>query len=201
MEKINQQNTNTNPYTLKEGIMDLKSLILPQDFAAQQSAEKLLTTVPVRKPSKTDFFRVNPDDDYQLGPIGILELKEERETYLVSPEMTESLSSHVMRANLVTVINRQGVVFLWPLKLPRSDGRDNPWYQSAREAANLAKEDWVNIVANMSLGGYDIHKALGDLPEPEWPSQTLEELLDIAFRGFLIDRPDHAVVKQLQGLV
>ncbi len=181
--------------------MDIASLILPQDFTTEQSVEKLLTMVPVRKPNKTDFFRVNPDEAYQAGPIGILEIKEEREIYLVAPNMVEVVSAHVTPAILVTVITRQNVLSLWPLKLPKSDGKDNPWHQSAREAAELAKEDWINITANMHLGCYDVRKALGALPEPEWPVQTLKELLEIAFRGFIIDSPDHAVVKQLQGLV
>ena len=187
--------------SFKESKMDIRSLILSQDFTAGQSSEKLLTNVPVGKPNKTHYSRVYTDEAYQAGPVGILELKEERETYLVTPSMIEILSAHVTPAILVTVINRQGVISLWPLKLPKSDGKDNPWHKSAREAAELAKEHWINIIANMDLGCYDVRKALGDLPEPEWPTQTLEELLEIAFRGFIIDNQDHAVVKQLQGLV
>lgn len=199
--KFEVKASNSTLNTLKEGKMDIKSLILSQDFTTEQSVEKLLTRVPVRKPNKTDFFRVNPDEDCQAGPVGILELKEERETYLVVPDMIEILSAHVAPAILVTVINRQKVLSLWPLKLPKSDGKDNPWHQSAREAAELAKENWINITANMHLGCYDVRKALGDLPEPEWPTQVFEELLEIAFRGFIVDSPDHAVVRQLQGLV
>jgi hypothetical protein len=43
--------------------------------------QKLLKTVPVRKPNKQDFVRINPDPAYRLSPAAIIELKEDREVY------------------------------------------------------------------------------------------------------------------------
>ena len=62
---------------------ELESLRVSQDFVKDSGVKKLLTTVPVRKPNRQDFVRVHPDSSYVLDTM-LLNLKEERETYLVS---------------------------------------------------------------------------------------------------------------------
>jgi hypothetical protein len=53
----------------------------------------------------------------------------------------------------------------------------------------------------MSLGGYDVFQATGDLPEPKWPEQPLQELLRIAFKDRFITTLDHPVLQRLRGEV
>ena len=59
---------------------------------------------------------------------------------------------------------------------------------------------WVRVKANMSLGAYETTAAESLIPEPEWPQQSFQELLRIAFKDRLVDRLDHPVVKRLRGL-
>lgn len=73
---------------------------------------------------------------------------------------------------LALAVNRQGVVFLWPIKLPDPNGKTNSWNLSAFEACGKAQTDWIRVSANMSLGAYDASEAIGchlalgwDLPE------------------------------------
>jgi hypothetical protein len=101
---------------------------------------------------------------------------------------------------IFTAINRQGVVFLWPVTIPPPDSRTNEWWRSAREAAELAMTRWIRIRANMSLGAYEIYKAEGNIPDPEWPDLLYKELLQISFRDRFVDRVDHPVIKRLRGL-
>lgn len=162
--------------------------------------KKLLTTVPVRKPGKQDFVRVNPDPAFRLN-AAIIELKEEREVYLLTPQMAAGLPGEFSPATLYTAMNRQGVIHLWPVKLPGPDGRQMAWHRSAAEAAERAMERWVRVQANMSLGAYQIFEACGDLPEPVWPDYTFGEILTIGFRDRLVDRPDHPLLQRLQGIV
>ena len=42
-------------------------------------------------------------------------------------------------------------------------------------------------------------RAKGDLGEPQWPDKSFRDLLEIAFRCNLIDRPDHPVISELAG--
>jgi len=160
---------------------DLASLRLSQDFASAVGVKKLITTVPVKKPSKEWFVRTHPGLDYRLQ-TAVLELKEgDRETYLVARDLWSELSSEPTFSPrlLVTAINRQGVLFLWPIRLPGADGKLDEWSRSAMGAANEAKSQWVRITANMSLGAYDVAIASGLASEPSWPEMKFQEIIKI----------------------
>jgi hypothetical protein len=165
--------------------------------------KKLITTIPVRKPSRQDFLRVHPDPAFRLSPAAIIELREERgEVYLVTPAMAASLPGEYVPATLHTAINRQGVLQIWPVKLPGPDGKMLEWHRSAAEAAELAMTRWIRVTANMSLGAYETFVAPQGLPEPVWPADlTFPEMLKIAFRDRYVDRPDHPLVRRLLGEV
>ncbi len=107
---------------------DPARLRLPQNFAAASGVKKLLTTIAVRKPSKEVFVQTHPEDGYRIH-TAVLELKEDREVYLVAPELLGDLAgeSTVRPRLLVTTVTRQGAVFLWPLRLPGPDGRFDDW--------------------------------------------------------------------------
>ena len=53
----------------------------------------------------------------------VLEVKENHETYLVSPELWQELLSEVTPKILYTTINRQNILTAWPIRLPGEDGR------------------------------------------------------------------------------
>ena len=181
-----------------QDLFDLEELRLSQDFEALVGVKKKIITVPVRKPHRQLFFRVHPDDSWRLE-TAVLNDKEDRETYLVSPEMWSELPDEIVPTVLFTTLSRQGVVSLWPVRLPGKDGRHDAWSQSALEAAQIATKQWIRLVANMSLGAYEVYVASGDLPEPEWPSISFRELLQIAFKDKFIQSLDHPVVRRLRG--
>ena len=185
---------------VKTGKIDLEKLKLTQNFAANIGVKKALTMVPVRKPNRQEFVRVNPDQEFQYS-TGVLELKEERETYLVDPDLWSELPGEIIPKILLTTINKQSVLTIWSIPLPGEDGRSNNWHQSAMEAAQLAQTQWVRVAANMSLGGYETFIATGDLPEPEWPDKSMQEIMDIAFKDRYINTIDHPVIRRLRGAV
>lgn len=188
------------PTTEAPDPFDPDALRLPQDFAGAVGVKKLLITLPVRKPSKEWFVRTHPDPAYRLQ-TAVLELKEDQETYLVAAPLREALAgeSTFSPRLLVLAANRQGVLFVWPLKLPDPDGRSNPWHQSALEAEARARTQWVRVSANMAAGAYDVAVAPMHGAEPTWPEMSMAELLRIAFRDRLIDRYDHPVLMRLRG--
>lgn len=131
----------------------------------------------------------------------ILEFKDERESYLVDPTLWPELPGELVPMVLFTAINRQGVVFLWPVRLPGEDGRSNPWHHSAIEGATKAMTGWVRITSNMDLGAYELFEATGKLPPPAWPDTTFQALLEIAFKDQYIRTLDHEVLRRLQGAI
>jgi hypothetical protein len=100
---------------------------------------------------------------------------------------------------LFVAVNRQGVLFLWSIRLPGADGRVDEWSRTALEAADLARKGWVRVAANMALGAYEVFQAVGQLDEPEWPSTPFSELLRVAFKDRFIDTLDHPVLRRLRG--
>ena len=178
------------------GGFDFNALRLSQAYEQTAGVEKLLTTVPVRKPNKTEFVRVHPEMHFDTM---LLELKEDRESYLVLPHLLADVSGIAVPVSLRLAVNRAAVLFLWPLRLPGEDGRSNIWHESAREAADLAVRRWISMRANMSLGAYDIYQGAETLSEPQWPDKSMEDLLEVAFRGHVISEAEHPVIKRLQG--
>jgi len=177
---------------------DLNSLRLTQNYSELVGVKKALLTVPVRKPGRQDFIRVRPEQENCIETV-ILELKEERLSHLVAPELWLELPGEVVPKILFTAINRQGVLFLWPVRLPGPDGRQDHWSRSALDAAEMAKNKWVRVAANMNLGAYDVFFASSDLPEPAWPDVSFGEILRIAFRDQFIRSLDHPVIRRLRG--
>jgi hypothetical protein len=177
---------------------DLASLRLNPSFIETAGVKKLLTTVPARRPSPQDFFRVHPLPEYREN-FAMIDLMDDREDYLVRPEILPDLVGEVVYKTLFTAINRQGVVFLWPIRLPAPDARKSEWPRSAREAAEKAMGQWVRLKANISLGAYEITLAGSVMAEPVWPELSYQELVRIAYRERMITTLDHAVVKRLRG--
>jgi len=191
MEDLKHLNVLPDPY-------DPESLRLDQSFVETSGVKKLMTTVPVRKPNNQDFVRVHPDEAYRLT-AAIIELKDDREVYLVLPHVAHQLPGECSPVVLYTAINRQGATFLWPVKLPRPDGKVNEWHRSAAEAAARAMKYWLRVKADMALGAYAMFEASSTIPEPIWPTATLKELLKIGFRDRLVDGLGHPVIKRLRG--
>jgi hypothetical protein len=177
---------------------DLVSLRLNPSFIETAGVKKLLTTVPARRPGKQDFVRVHPSPDYREN-FAMIDLKDDREDYLVRPEILPDLVGEVVYKTIFTVINRQGVVFLWPIRLPAPDDRKSDWPRSEREAAEKAMDQWIRVKANMSLGAYEITVAENVMADPVWPELSYQELVRIAYRDRMIAALDHPVVKRLRG--
>jgi hypothetical protein len=201
-KKTESESKNTETETAKPATneMALENLRLTQDFVETAGVKKLLTTVPVRKPSKQDYIRVHPSPEFRAD-VALLELNDDHETYLLTPAMAQELPGEFHMARVYTVINRQNVLFLWPVKLPGPDGRQLEWHRSAAKAAEIGKTKWIRVSPNMSLRAYEIFEAGRVHGDPVWPEGvTLQGLFDIAFRDYFVNRLDHPVIQRLRGL-
>jgi hypothetical protein len=189
VETSNQPATNLDPFAPE-------NLRLDQKFTETAPAKKLLTTIPVRKPNKQTFFRVHPDPAYRdIFPI--IDLKDDREEYIVVRDLVPELITEIVHKQLCLAITRQKTVFFLPLRLPGPDGKDNKWWKSLREHSERAETDWLRVVSNQDLGAYDVivaaeNKNLGD---PEWPDLSFWDLIKIAFKDYLITDINHPVIK------
>jgi hypothetical protein len=159
---------------------------------------KLLISVPVHKPKRHDFVRVHPGEEYRRT-FALIEF--DREYYLLTREIARDLPGEFRYCTVFTAITRAETLFLWPVKLPDPDGRENEWHRTMGEAALLAQTKWVRVRANMALGAYDVSEAETVLSEPVWPEHPFRELLKIGFKGRMVEDFDHLLIKKLRGLV
>ena len=175
---------------------DFSRFRLSQNFGSVSGVRKKLTTVPVRKPNKTQFVRVHSENklDTMLLKYG----DNGEDLYLVDPDVMQEVEDLAKPYRLSQAIDRQNNVFIWPLAIPDGD-RPLNWHLSAMEAASNGEVEWTRMQANMSLGAYEIFAAEQDLGAPEWPELSMNELLEIAFKNKIINRPDHLVLLQLRG--
>lgn len=175
----------------------LAALRIDQTYASDVvGVKKLLLTVPIRKPLKTDFVRVHPE--HMLDCFG-LELKAEREHYFVVQTLAPVLAEFIEHIRLRLSVTRQGTVFIWPIKLPREDRRPNSWHTSAAEAAAQAEKKWTRVTADMQLGAYQPFIASCDLGDPKWPEESWQDVAKLALRDKMITSESHPVLRELLG--
>ena len=106
--------------------LNFEDFKLSQDFESMAGVRKEILTIPVRKPDRQSFIQVHPGVEWHMSAL-ILEIKEDRENYLVLPNLIEALPEEFVPKYLFTCQTRQGVPFLWPVRMPGRDGRLDQW--------------------------------------------------------------------------
>ena len=182
-----------------ESVLNLR---VTPDAAGSTYGKAVLVDVAIGKPAKAYFWRADPNDE-KSTTLYILDGSKQGAdgTYAVSPTVVPLIADHVRLVTIRPVVTAQGVTHLIPVPLPGPDGRWNPWHQSLARAVEMAKSRWIRLSANQYRGGYDVFEAVGQLPEPQWPAESFEELLEIGFRGRLITSEEHPLIQQLLGVV
>jgi hypothetical protein len=75
-----------------------------ESLAERGGPRTLLTTVPARKPSPQDFVRVHEGPEYREN-FPIIELKDEREEYIVTTGLVPELTGEFVTKTLYLAIN------------------------------------------------------------------------------------------------
>jgi hypothetical protein len=178
-------------------IDDIESLRL--DPSTLKAAQKLWTTVPIKRPNRQEFIRVHPDEDKRLL-AALITLEEDRETFLVLPTFVQQVDPQMYAIHtLFLAVNRSKTPFLWPVKTPGQSGKISNWHLSALDGAEAAMKCWVRVSSNKDLGAYEIVEAKHQVGEPEWPKKSFLEIINIAFRNRIISDQDHPLMKKLRG--
>jgi len=193
-EEIPQQNGEV------QSDFDLEALRMNQNFGAMTGVKRAILSVPVRKPNKQWFIRVRLGEEWRFQ-AALLMFKEENESYLIDPSLVADLGTEVTPTILLTCMNRQDVIFIWPIRLPGPDGRIDNYNRTALEAAAMAQDHWIRVVANIPLGAYEVHKAVANWDDPRWLDISFQKLMEIAFRDKIIRDFSHPALKRLRGEV
>jgi hypothetical protein len=170
---------------------DLKSIaISPQDLIGGQ---RIRSVIPVRRPKSNEFVRAHPDPDHYAITLFLYDVEGDA-TYYVQREMVNFFTNGVVAKLITVAVNQWGNAFLWPV--PNSDAKTmrNAFNCSHRRAYHESKTKWIKMFREDGADLYTIVEAIGKLPEPEWPNEPFDQLLEIGFRGKVVNRPDHDVI-------
>jgi len=178
---------------------DLNKLRFAQNFDQMVGAKPVIATVECRPPYPQEWIKIHASPEWQL-PTAILPLKDDRENYLVAPGLWVNLWEEIRPVNIFTAINRQGEIFLWPVRLPKSDGRTDRFMETDATAAQSAMRAWTRRFWVQELKMHKILVAKNLTEEPNWPGEiTFAQIVKLAFKDRYITSLDHAVIKRLRG--
>jgi len=176
------------------------------DESFEEDIEDVRTYIAIRKPAKTEWFRVHPEPNYR-GDVYALEIPEQdgfgKENYIVTPKLFEKITRveyPISHKRLYTCVNQAGTVFIWPIKLPEPGMSWDSWNKSAERIAAEAMKSWVRLFPNKPAQSYGMKRYTAtEQPEPKYPSETFSELIEVAFADLLIKTVDHPVLAELRG--
>jgi hypothetical protein len=171
-----------------------------QDLSAVANVKKHIVSIPVRKPDKTWWVRRHPGAEYSFT-AWVVELREEQEVFLVSPEVRPFLVGEATfkLMDFHLAVNMQGKVFLWAVRAPTDDQKEMPsWMRAPLKAAALAKDQWTRITWNEQTREHDVN-SVPNPTEPVFPSLAMKEVLQLAFKDYIIGDLNHPTLKKLRG--
>jgi hypothetical protein len=172
--------------------LELASSLIETGAGGEVTRDEM-ASLPVDKPSKTQFFRIHPT---LYADVNVLKVEgiNGTERYAVVPSMVKSLDG-VSLCTLFFGVHRDGSYFLWPVNATSPDG----YSRSARQIAVAAMKQWCRLVSNRAASVYINRVAPHCTDTPVWPEdKTFTDLLVLAFAdGHIIDSPDHPIVKEM----
>jgi hypothetical protein len=167
------------------------------DLVGTQAAN---LTFPVwARPPKASWFRVHPTNEVDILMLDLTETDSDALYYLDRSLYSQLILEPTVGIRLlVQCQTRQGTDFLWAIKLKGPfDKRENSWTTSALKERTLGRTKWIRHRSNREKQGYDPKVAVGIDAEPEWPTMSFEEILELALKDRYITSLDHEVLVAL----
>ena len=176
--------------------------------ATLANVETLLTALPHYSISQAkDFVRLHPDEEKywsdELCFVNVPIKGQTRDTlHLIDEELAVRLlpSARVLRFRLALASKPHDVFFL--CEVP-SQNLDNIWNTTNLQACEQAKASWIQATSRREEGveAYkaDVARDADAFPAPNWPTQSLADLINVTFAGRLIEAEDHPGLLRLIG--
>jgi len=176
---------------------DIESFTYRENLESKSSTGQV-TFIPVQSPRQNKWIYIASKPEWRCN---VAIVQENRESYLVRPELVPSLNGGVSHRMLVPYIDRDAAIFLWPIRLNDSQGKLNSWSTSALLVCTQYSDQWIKVKANMSSGAYEVIQAPTEIPPPEWPEGGLKFFLNRAFKNRTISELSDPVIKRMRGLI
>ena len=190
-----------NEMKLKKPKIDLERVRARADQSIDLGVTTEYTLIPIRNPKPDEFFRCMSDEDYSMDTY-ILSLKTENEWYLIDPDILPEiqLESQLRVMTLYVCVTMNSTPFVTCIPQADEMGKINSWHTSGHITMEEAKQCWVRRQADKANSCYLVTKAMNaKLPDPKWPTITLNEIIDRAFDKFYINDIQDLVLQRLRG--
>jgi len=177
----------------------LEALRLPDNFAQAPTGVRQPLRPTFGKLNKHRFSRVHPAPEYKYPTILVTDKDNMGETYLAAPNLIQRLGSMAKPKILRLAVDNAGVPRLVAEPIPAPNDRLNLWNDSMIRAIYAGETDWVRVEPNRAAGQYEHIFAKGNLGEPQWPEQSMNELVLECFKDRIIQDVNHPLIRQLEG--
>ena len=176
--------------------------------AALANVETLQTALPHHNISQAkDFVRLHPDEDTHWTPelcfVNVPIKGDKRDTlHLIEEELAMRYlpSAKIQRFRLALATKPYDIFFL--AHVPTRNV-DNSWNATNIKACEQAKTQWVQASSRReeNVDGYkiDFSRDPEAFPQPKWPTQPLDELIERTFAGRMIIEETHPGLLRLIG--
>ncbi|MDQ8191572.1 hypothetical protein [Roseibacillus persicicus] len=176
---------------------DLAALARPVDEIIP--SEKVLTSLPMRKPKRDEWVRQHPEF---TARVHIYESTEDRSLYVILPKCLEPLADVSKYVEMSLTMNSKGAPFIWPVPIP-TERRAHQAHIDAFAAAIQARKEWIRTT--WTGNEYETVRRKSAMPEPTWPAEITSpgEMLRFAAKSGsleVIDSMDHPVIKEFLGI-
>jgi hypothetical protein len=154
-----------------------------------------------------DFVRLHPDEEAYWSPefcfvhVPIVGQKHDH-LHLIDEELAEQYldGGKILRFRLALATKPHDVFFLCHVPSQRLDNR---WNSTNLDGCEQAKSRWTRLTSRKDQGyeEYKVSFARDEdaFPEPNWPTQSLGELIGVTFKGRMIDHENHEGLLRLTG--
>jgi hypothetical protein len=170
--------------------------------------ETLLTALPHYPIAQAkDFVRLHPDEDeywsVELCFVSVPIKGQKQDTlHLIDEALAKRYlpRARVQRFRLALATKPNDVFFL--CHVPSQD-LGNSWNASNVQACEQAKTLWTQATSQKAenIEAYKVDKARDPdaFPQPKWPTQSLETLIEVTFAGRLIEIANSPALLRLIG--
>jgi hypothetical protein len=199
--EVHTDSTNEEARLDDDNDFDLEGLQVDQDFGASLGLVADTSKIIVTKPHPEWYVKTHPDPTYRRN-VPLICLKDDDEIYIVNKPIWDRLRFEPTFRNILLIyaMNSRGTLFLWPIPLPGSDGKQNKWHKSAIQRAEEARFRWIRLISEKDTSSYStMSAAFNPHQDPPWPDLSMKEVMEIAFREYRIGSWDHHVLKRLRG--
>jgi hypothetical protein len=176
--------------------------------AALANVETLLTALPHHSIAQAkDFVRLHFDEAAYWSPelcFANVPIKgQKRDTlHLIDEELAMRYlpPARILRFRLALATKPHDVFFLCHVP---TRNEDNTWVASNLRACEQAKTHWTQVTSRREEGvdAYkpDFARDTDAFPGPNWPRQSLGDLINITFAGRMIENENHPGLLRLIG--